>query len=131
MHAGNKANLNPRGNPKWVKGVSGNPLGRPKNEPLLSPEIRRQLRERCPMDPQGRTWLVVLAERLLVLACKGNAAAIKEVLERIDGKVTENLQLDLQLSAIERLSDAQLAQIMERARHGQPVLDGKTGMPCV
>ena len=111
MQSGNKTNLI-RGNPKWVKGQSGNPAGRPKNEPLLSPEIRRKLRELCPNDPQGRIWLSVVAERLLELACKGNPAAIKEVFERIDGKVTENRQLDLQLSAVKRMTDAELEALI-------------------
>jgi hypothetical protein len=111
--AGNNRKGNPRlGIGRWQKGQSGNPAGRPKNEPLLSPEIRRQLRDVCPHDLQGRTWLVVLAERLLVLACKGNPAAIKELLERIDGKVTENLQLDLQLNAVKSMTDAELEAII-------------------
>jgi hypothetical protein len=47
-----------------------------------------------------------------VLACKGNPAAIKEVFERIDGKVTEILQLDLQLNAVKNMSDAELEAII-------------------
>jgi len=97
-----------RGNPAWQKSVSGNPAGRPKNEPLLSPQIRRQLHEVCPADPEGRTWPEVLAERMLQLACQGNPAAIKELLDRIDGKVTENVQLDTQLKAIQNMTDQEL-----------------------
>jgi hypothetical protein len=115
MQTGNRANLNPSGNPKWIKGVSRNPAGRPKNEPLWSPELRRHLREVCPADPQRRMWLEVLAERLLELACKGNPAAIKELLERIDGKVPANLQLDIQLTAVQNMTDAELEAIIARS----------------
>jgi len=101
-----------RGNPAWQKGVSGNPLGRPKNEPLLSPEIRRKLREVCPTDPQGRPWLEVLVESLLQQAAIGNPAAIREILERIDGKVAERVQLDIQLAAIKQMTDAELDEMI-------------------
>jgi hypothetical protein len=95
-----------------VKGVSGNPAGRPKNEPLLSPELRRQLGKPCPSDPQGRVWLVVLAERILELVAKGNPAAIKELFERTEGKVRENIQLDIQLNAVKNMTDAELEEII-------------------
>jgi hypothetical protein len=106
-----------KGNPRkgigrWGKGQSGNPAGRPKNEPLLSPALRRQLHEVCLADPQRRTWLEVLAERLLELACKGNPAAIKELLERIDGKITANLQLDIRLDAVKNMTDAELESVI-------------------
>jgi len=114
MQTGNKTNLI-RGNPKWVKGVSGNPAGRPKNEPLLSPELRRQLHEVCPADPEGRTWLEFLAERLLQLASKGNPTAIKELFERIEGKVTEKVQFDIQLAAIQQMTDAELDDMIVQA----------------
>jgi hypothetical protein len=116
MQTANKTNL-VRGNPQWVKGgASPNPTGRPRNEPLLSPEVRRQLNQICPEpDANGRTWLVYLGEKLLKLASKGNPAAIKEILERIDGKVTENVQLDIQLTAIKQMTNAELDEFIARA----------------
>jgi len=50
---------------------------------------------------------VVLAEKMMELASKGNSAAIKELFERIDGKVTERVQLDIQLAAIKQMTDAE------------------------
>jgi hypothetical protein len=101
------------GNPHWGKGVSGNPAGRPKNEPLLSPEMRRQLKNVCPFDAAKRTWLEVIVEKTMHLAAyKGNPAAIKEVWERIDGKVKENIQLDIQLQQIRAMTDDELEAII-------------------
>ena len=100
---------------RWSKGVSGNPAGRPKGEPLLTPELKRQLRDPCPMDPLRRPWLVVIIERTMQLALKGNPAALKEVWERIDGRVKENLRLDIQLQAIRSMSDVELERVIAGA----------------
>jgi len=57
---------------------------------------RTQLNQICAeVDAKGRTWLVYLGEKLLKLVAKGNPAAIKELFERIDGGVSENVHLDV------------------------------------
>jgi hypothetical protein len=103
----------------WRKGVSGNPAGRPKNEPLLAPELRRQLGQICPEDPKKRTWCVYLMEKMLILAAKGNPAAIKEVFERTEGKVKDVVELDVQLNAVKSMTDEQLQAIIS----GQDIID--------
>ena len=84
----------PLGN-RWKKGVSGNPKGRPKKEDSLTSLLREEIEKICPADREKRSWkqLVVLAT--LQLAMKGNATALKELWERLDGKTmqTEKLQL--------------------------------------
>jgi hypothetical protein len=91
----------------WGKGISGNPAGRPKQEPLLTPELRKQLGSVCQTDPQKRIWCVVLIERLMEHAAKGNPAAIKELWERMEGKVKENVQVDVNV-LVGKMSDDEL-----------------------
>ena len=83
-HGGNR----PRGNPQWVKGQSGNPNGRPKKVISLTSELKAQLGEVCPTDDKGRTWLQVLVECWLKEA-RDNPAYFKELVERVEGKVTQ------------------------------------------
>lgn len=114
MQSGNNGNLL-RGNPNWVKGQSANPLGRPKGEPQLTPELRRQLNQICHIDPQKRTWREVLVERTMIAACKGNPAAVKEVWERLDGKVKEQIQVDINLAKIRMMTDEELEREVANA----------------
>lgn len=80
---------------RWKKGTSGNPSGRPKKQDSLTSLLQEEIVKTCPADREKRTWrdLVVLAT--LQLAMKGNATALKEVWERLDGKVlqTEKVQI--------------------------------------
>ena len=61
----------------WLPGQSGNPNGRPKNS------ITTLLKNRDPKDYQK------VADKLVQLAENGDMAAIRELLDRIDGKVIE------------------------------------------
>jgi hypothetical protein len=94
----------------WPKGVSGNPAGRPKGQPMITPRIKRKLGEVCDSDPQKRIWAEVVVERLLQLVCKGNPQAIREVLERLEGKVRHEVQIDVSLDRIRQMSDDELEQ---------------------
>ena len=67
-------------NPNWVKGVSGNPNGRPKKGKSLTEAIERGI----PYD------LVVKKLKELVMA--GDVAAIKYVCDRVDGRPRETLE---------------------------------------
>ena len=91
VSAKSKANLL-KGNPKLKKGVSGNPGGRVKNPLNITVELRKQLDQVCPSDPQKRKWVVVLVERALQLAVNGKAGAMQEVWNRCDGKVKEEIE---------------------------------------
>ena len=81
---------------RWKKGVSGNPRGRPKKQDSLTSLLREEIKKICPADRQGRTWEELMVMATLQLAMKGNAVALKEVWERLDGKVLQagKLQLD-------------------------------------
>ena len=80
---------------RWKKGTSGNPRGRPKKQDCLTHLLRDEIQKICPADREKRTWKLLIVRATLQLAMKGNAAALKEVWERLDGKVlqTEKLQL--------------------------------------
>ena len=80
---------------RWKKGTSGNPRGRPKKQDCLTQLLRDEIQKICPADREKRTWKQLIVFATLQLAMKGNAAALKEVWERLDGKVlqTEKLQL--------------------------------------
>ena len=74
--------------PKFVKGQSGNPGGRPRADPLkidLLAEIRRQLGS---VDPESRLSKgSELVQALISMACGGDVRACQELLSRIHGKL--------------------------------------------
>lgn len=70
----NNQNLKP-----FKSGESGNPGGRPKGSVSVTAAMRRHLGEGDTVDK--------LAKAILSQAARGNGAAIKQVLDRIDGPV--------------------------------------------
>ena len=78
---------------KWKKGESGNPLGRPKGEVNLSMRLRKQLLEALPdcKTDAVKADLVILA--LVEEARSGNIQAIQMILDRLEGKVTDKVDV--------------------------------------
>ena len=74
-------------------GVTGNRSGQPKKENCLTSLLKQEMSEICPADREKRTKLIVRA--MLQRAMKGNAAALREVWERIDGKVLQSGRVEL------------------------------------
>ena len=90
---------------RWKAGQSGNPAGRSRKqrEAVIGEALRKQLDK---IDPRtSRTYLELLAEALVQKACRGNAAAIKEVCQRVDGKVMHTTE-DRQVSLYDLLLDS-------------------------
>ncbi len=81
---------------RWKKGVSGNPRGRPKKQDCLTSLLKEEIAKICPADRGNRTWRELMVLATLQLALKGNATALKEIWERLDGKIlqTEKVQLE-------------------------------------
>src|SRR3990172_11664377 len=79
---------------RWRKGVSGNPRGRPKKQDSLTSLLQEEIAKICPADQEKRTCKELIVRATLQLAMKGNATALKEVWERLDGKIlqTEKVQ---------------------------------------
>jgi hypothetical protein len=53
----------------------------------LTDALRRKLDETAPNDPLHRTYAELIARKLILMALLGNLAAIKEIFDRIDGRV--------------------------------------------
>ncbi len=80
---------------RWKKGTSGNPRGRPKKQDCLTHLLREEIQKICPADREKRKWKELIVRATLQLAMKGNATALKEVWERLDGKVLQIEKLQL------------------------------------
>ena len=78
----------------WKKGQSGNPKGRPKKADCLTSLMREELEKVDPKDKGKRTHKELVVIATIELAKQGNSTALKEVWERMDGKVKDKLELD-------------------------------------
>ena len=102
------------GNPDRIfkPGVSGNPGGVPRNTPRITTALMKILR-----TPLGEQFHPVnQADRIALILLKRatideDMVAIKEILERTEGKVSVNLNV----GTVERLSDQELEDLMRRA----------------
>ena len=87
------------------KGEIRNPNGRPKKELCLISLVKEEFETKM-LDkngiPTGMTKAQAFAKALINQACKGNATAIKELLDRIDGKVAEKIVMDANLNHEDR-----------------------------
>ena len=85
----NKGRPLPPAKNRWKKGESGNPLGRPKKQENLTLLLQKEVQKICPADRAKRTYGALVVQATLRLAMKGNAAALNEVWNRLDGKVLQ------------------------------------------
>tara|TARA_B100000586_G_C19704241_1_gene258808 strand:- start:159 stop:476 length:318 start_codon:yes stop_codon:yes gene_type:complete len=74
---------------QFIKGYSGNPSGRPKNN-TITDTLRRYIKEDDPnLGVPRLTYLVcVLFEK----ACEGDLQAIKMIMDRVDGLPTKHVE---------------------------------------
>ena len=92
MDQSNQSNIN-HGRPlppietRWQKGQSGNPIGRPKKNRNMVDLLEELLNAVCPGDPENRTYGQQLMRSLMHQGLKGNLGAIKEILNRANGRV--------------------------------------------
>ena len=75
---------------KWQPGQSGNPSGRPSRK-FLTESLEKLLRETDKKTGKPNYELVMKA--LMAAARKGNVKALNLVLERMEGKVADELDL--------------------------------------
>jgi len=80
---------------KFPKGVSGNPNGRPKGRISFIPAIKQALAE-CVDDNKGDPIQMrdALVKTLLNKALGGDMKALEYVIDRIDGKALQNVEMD-------------------------------------
>ncbi len=99
------ANLEPT---KWKPGQSGNPGGRPKkglltdeieamaNE-LVPDEVEKMASKLIPGGKKNRTWKRFHAERLFMSAGQGKVQAAAEIMDRVEGKAIQRVDMALSL----------------------------------
>lgn len=73
------------GNPNWVPGVSGHPGGRSTEKPFLA-ALKLEIAEARQKGPRS---LRRIARKLLNNAENGETAAIREIADRLDGKIPQ------------------------------------------
>ena len=108
----------PRGRP-FAKGQSGNPNGRPKDEISLTALLRKEIMKQCPANREHKTWMELVVEATMRLAIHGNATALNQVWERIDGKVKEQVEIEGGLKIVRFPARAKSAE--EWAKECAPV----------
>lgn len=111
-------------------GVSGNPKGRPIKTQCLTSLAKEQLDKICPIDPQKRSWGEVLVVSWLQNFIKGNPTAVSQLLDRIDGKLKEAIDLSGSLDVTNltlKQRAARVAQILREARRRRDEQGNSTG----
>lgn len=97
----------------WTKGVSGNPGGLPRNTPKLSVALGKLLRcgagEEYPIVNRADEIALALYER----AKGGDVAAIGMVFDRIEGKLSQTLNLTAGSQSDQELARVMLDELIE------------------
>ncbi len=110
--SGNVTNLK-----SWKKGQSGNPKGRPRKADCLTSLLKEEIEKIDPDDQQKRTHKELIVIATMALAKKGNATALKEVWERMDGRTTNKIEIQDSPNAMllaKALSRKELKKLNER-----------------
>lgn len=109
---GAKGRFLPGNSYRWKAGESGNPKGR---KGSVTDAIRQRL-EKVRDARDGRTNAELVADALLEEAIKGrNIQAIREILDRMEGKPRQAIDLTLLRSEREKY-EAKIARLIEEAR---------------
>jgi hypothetical protein len=80
---------------KWQPGQSGNPKGRPPKLISITSYLKEHLAEVD--EATGKNYAELVALKLIELAIGGDLEAIREILNRVDGKVIEKHEIDGQI----------------------------------
>jgi len=99
----NTETRNPNLAPMWKPGQSGNPGGRPKGSSLTK-------RLRQALDANDGKLAEIVVKVLLREAAKGKYQHLREVLDRVDGKVVQRVELN---ATVQQAQD-QFIQAAER-----------------
>lgn len=95
-------------------GKSGNPKGRPKGALSLTGRLRKLLRQPAyANEPKGKTKGDVVVEMAIQAAAQGDANFFKEIMNRIDGKVSDHVILDSAKRIVEQEAADVSAAVVE------------------
>jgi hypothetical protein len=114
MHPNSRKNLEKRSS--WQKGESGNPNGKPKKDACITSLIKEMLDQKADYIIPGatpadgdKTWRQLIAKAILIGCVKGNTSLIGELLDRLEGKVSQPLETPLgkpfAVKVIEKVKD--------------------------
>jgi hypothetical protein len=106
----------------WKPGQSGNPKGR-LSDKLFAEQVRLVVNE---TDAQGIRKLRRLAERLCQEALNGEAWAMCQIADRLDGKPAQEATVLHQHQRVAEMSDDELARRIAELRTGDADRDGQT-----
>lgn len=93
----------------WSKGQSGNPRGRPKKKYAITDLLRKQLKKKTVKDKKtGKMYPAQLAivQKLILCALTGDIIAIRTIIDRVDGPVTQIIE-----AAVERKKRLDLSRL--------------------
>ncbi len=117
---GNKSNLKP-----WRKGQSGNPKGRPRKADCLTSLLKEEIEKVDPKDKHKRTFRELIVIATMRLAMKGNAAALREVWDRMDGKVKDAVEMTGSVDLVQRLLEGRERLAKHRERENRRMRKGE------
>jgi Family of unknown function (DUF5681) len=90
----------------WVKGQSGNPLGRPHSEKIISDQIRIVVNEIDPVTKIRKARL--LADKLVDFALDGHGWAFAQVMDRLEGKPIQETNVNVTRRLVDELTDDEI-----------------------
>jgi len=112
---------------RWKPGQSGNPDGRPPKKECLTSLLKEEIEKVNPEDTEGRTWKELLVLATMQWALKGNRGALKEVWERVDGKVQQAVAFEdhqaerVDVEAAGEQFRLEIERIAERQKSTEPL----------
>jgi hypothetical protein len=82
-------------NPVGKKGYTGNPNGRPKKGTALTDLLRLKMEKPISDFPGAPTVKDVITTKLIEMANNGDIAAMKYLMDRVDGTPTQIVEQDI------------------------------------
>ena len=105
-------------------GQSGNPLGRPHSEKIISDQIRIICNETDPVT--GKRKARLLADKLVDFALEGEGWAFAQIMDRLEGKPIQETNLNVTRRLADELTDDEINRRLAEflGRGGAGVIDG-------
>lgn len=115
--------------PQWRPGQSGNPKGRPKGIVSITDTLRKVIEKKMEtIDPvtknkDRKKIKEIIALALVGKALKGDVRAIQEMLDRLEGKVTQKVEADFPAMTGRRIVMVDAVPVEEKEKKELPEKD--------